>query len=186
MSAPLTLRTGWTRLPLPRGPDGTKPRPSRCVGCVTTILGHQPRLLCHFQKDGFLLDGHEFLPCGVSYHLACFRAGPPFTTRRREHQGLQYPLGLSRKTFVCENCTVRAVLHRNLHQETDSTLLALERMRILDMAHSWSRNTHSSYGSKMRVIEAFERQYHVSLFPLTHLPHPRNTPDITLMWCQLP
>ena len=130
------------------------------------------------------MNGRDFSPCGVSYHPSCVRVGAPFSTRRREGQGLTFPACDSWGTFVCESCTVRSVLKRELHQPEDASLLALERIRIIDMAHSWSRNTHASYRSKIRTIEAFQSKYQVCILPARPLLRPRNTPDIGLMWCQ--
>lgn len=63
-------------------------------------------------------------------------------------------------------------------------MLALERMRILDMAHSWSKGTHSSYQGKLRAIRAFEILHELHILRPTPLDCPPHGPDIPLMWCQ--
>ena len=85
---------------------------------------------------------------------------------------------------MCESCTVRAVLGRELVDTQDAQLLALERMRLLDMAHSWARNTHASYQSKLQVLQTFAAQYSLPLFQPPAWAHPRHDVDIVLMWCQ--
>ena len=75
--------------------------------------------------------------------------------------------------FICEACTVRAVTQRPLRAHSlDWTLLALERMRILDVINSWSLGTHQQYQSKMKVIRAFERQFDIPILRLTPLASP--------------
>jgi hypothetical protein len=85
---------------------------------------------------------------------------------------------------VCEACTVRSVLQRELTDPSDVRLLALERMRILDMAHSWARQTHSAYQGKLRLLHGVASALGVPLYSPSPLPHPRSGVDITLMWCQ--
>jgi hypothetical protein len=110
--------------------------------------------------------------------------GPPFTTRRLHDQGLSFPKFRTWGIFTCESCTVRAIVGRELHQTQDSALLALERMRTLDMAHSWARSTHAGYQTKMTIIQSLEDRLGVSLLPLARLPYPRHAPDIVLMWIE--
>jgi hypothetical protein len=44
--------------------------------------------------------------------------------------------------FICEACTVMAVLGRELTcMSGDMQLLMLERMRLVDMAHAWAFST---------------------------------------------
>ena len=87
--------------------------------------------------------------------------------------------------FICEACTVRAVTQRPLRAHSlDWTLLALERMRILDVINSWSLGTHQQYQSKMKVIRSFERQFAVPILQLTPLASPPVSAAIPLGWCQ--
>ena len=120
----------------------------------------------------------------MSYHPACFRVGPPFSSRRRRQDGLSFPTIHHWGTFVCESCTVRAITRRELTRLEDSSLLALERMRLLDTVHSWARNTHSSYQGKLKILQAFASRYSLPLLPSVSLRHPRCSTDIVLMWCQ--
>jgi hypothetical protein len=46
---------------------------------------------------------------------------------------------------MCECCTVRAILDRELYGKEDWKLLCLERIHILDLAHFWSAGTHVQY-----------------------------------------
>ena len=58
--------------------------------------------------------------------------------------------------FICEACTVRAVLQRELGNPGDRWLLKLERMRLLDVAHQWSAGTTRNYQTHLKKIKQFE------------------------------
>ena len=122
--------------------------------------------------------------CGVSYHPQCIRAGPPFTTRLRQGEGLSFPKVKHWGTFICEYCTVRSVLERELHGVNDWRLLAYERMRIIDMANAWAKKTFATYQSKLSFIRAFEQEFGFTCLKPTHLARPPHSPDIPLMWMQ--
>ena len=75
--------------------------------------------------------------------------------------------------FICEACTVRAVLLRELTGHDDWKLLCFERMRILDMAHYWASGTLAAYGSKLRILATFESHFdNLSIFRPTPLAPP--------------
>ena len=109
--------------------------------------------------------------------------GPPFSSRRKGCAGLQFPQVSDWPNFICEACTVRQVLHRELTGPGDRRLLMLERMRLIDMAWSWSAGTHQSYQSKLRQIRAFEDSHAITILQSTPLSEPPSSPDIPLMWC---
>lgn len=110
--------------------------------------------------------------------------GFPFVSRRKNAAGLCFPRVTEWASFICEVCTVRAVLGRELHSALDVHLLCLERMRILDMAHYWSKGTHSAYQTKLRAIQQFSSMYGVPILKTTPLSRPPATSDIPLLWCQ--
>ena len=84
---------------------------------------------------------------------------------------------------MCEACTVRSVLQRELHGVRDVALLQLERMRLIDQAHAWSEGTHATYQRKLRYLQKFEHLFHgLKVLPLTRLDRPPRGPDIRLMW----
>jgi hypothetical protein len=87
-------------------------------------------------------------------------------------------------TFICEACTVRSVTGRELTDRADGELMALERMRLLDMAHHWSVGTHTTYQGKLRIVRKFEDRYGVAILLPTPLLRPPHGVDIPLMWCQ--
>ena len=121
----------------------------------------------------------------MRYHTHCFSVGSPFRTRLRNRAGLFLPPLPDFPGFICELCTVRATLGRELrHDSCDHALLALERMRILDVMNSWSQGTHQQYQSKMRVIRSFERTFQVAILTITPVSHPPSSPAIPLAWCQ--
>jgi len=87
--------------------------------------------------------------------------------------------------FICELCTVRSVVNRELtHRPADSSLLALERMRMIDMINSWAEGTHKAYQSKIKVIRAFEGAFGVPVLRNTPITRPPASPAIALMWVQ--
>ena len=156
-----------------------------CAGCRLPLSTTEGHLTCVFSRGGFRFhSGRWARPCQAQYHPGCIRAGPPFATRRSANQGLAFPLVSTWGTFVCEWCTVRAVLDRELRFKTDQTLLCLERMRLLDIAHSWSKGTHSSYQGKLRQVREFERAFRVSILRWATPSRPFSGFVIPLMWCQ--
>ena len=74
------------------------------------------------------------------YHAKCIKLGAPFKTRHfgKGAKGLQYPPCATNLTLICELCTVRTHLGRELdpYLDSDNTLLGLERMRMIDAAHT--------------------------------------------------
>ena len=123
-------------------------------------------------------------PCHSAYHVTCIAVGAPFVTRRKNNAGLSFPNITDWGTFVCEACTVQAVVGRELTDVNDWQLLALERMRLIDMAHHWSLGTHATYQTKLRIIRNFEQRYGVSVLRSTPLVCPPSGLEIPLMWCQ--
>lgn len=107
----------------------------------------------------------------------------PFTSRRSRRQGLQCPPLQLWPNFICEACTVRAIVRRELHAPTDVGLLCLERMRVLDMMSYWTQSTHSTYQSKLNIIHRFEQHFDVDILTPTPLSRPPSGPEIPLMWC---
>ena len=88
----------------------------------------------------------------MTYHPQCIRAGPPFTTRLRNSGGLVFPRVREWPNFICEVCTVRSVLDRELRGPQDWGLLCLERMRTLDMANALAGDTLKGYQGKLRIL----------------------------------
>ena len=86
--------------------------------------------------------------------------------------------------FICEACTVRSVLDRELTGPEDWKLLCLERMRLIDMAHYWATGTHQTYRSKLSVFRSFESHFDFRFLRPTPLLRPPAGPEIPLMWCQ--
>ena len=87
---------------------------------------------CSFADSGFpFSDGRLARPCKSVYHPLCIRAGLPFSSRRKNSGGLTFPDVVVWPTFVCEACTVRAVLDRELTGADDWKLMCFERMRLL-------------------------------------------------------
>jgi hypothetical protein len=138
-----------------------------------------------FSSTGFpFSDSVPARPCHTSYHPQCIRVGVPFTTRRDKGAGLVFPDVRDWPHFICEACTVRSVLDRELHGARDWQLMCFERMRILDMVHSFSPGTHQQYQQKLRVARQFEGSFGVSILRSSCPTRPPSGPEIGLMWAQ--
>ena len=87
---------------------------------------------------------------------------------------------------MCELCTVRAVLGRELGHPGDRWLLQLERMRVLDSLHNWSTGTNQLYQSRIRQLRRFEAAHPgLCLFVPQDQLAPASGPEIGLMWALL-
>jgi hypothetical protein len=63
--------------------------------------------------------------------------------------GLVLPWEIPIPHYICELCTVRTQLRRELeHTAQDTMLLMLERMRQIDFMSVWKRPTLRQYGGK--------------------------------------
>jgi hypothetical protein len=127
------------------------------------------------------------IPCRTRYHETCFKVTKPFLSRMAKEQGLRIPVGFGEMipAFICECCTVRAVLKRELKtHHRDMLLLMLERMRIVDMAHNWAQGTVTTYRSKIKLIRRFESIFGCSILQTPTLTRPPANTAIPLMWAQ--
>jgi hypothetical protein len=170
-------------------PNGIGNRPQCCAGCCQTLEQRQPRISCTFGLTGFPFDGDGGMrarPCGTRCHYGCVQLGPPFTTRLKIRAGLYFSGKIRTLTsFICEACTVRAVLQRELRLNgSDLALVALERARLVDMLNSWSDNTHSQYQGHLRYVAKFEHDFGVTILETTPLVCPPHPPSIPTMWAQ--
>lgn len=156
------------------------------MGCERLLKSDDDRLVCSFATAGFEQNGLLYLPCGTAYHPGCIVVGEPFRTRLAKEKGLSFPKVPIIPNFVCEACTVRAVLKRELmrSKEDQALVLMLERMCMIDMACAWDPKTLTSYQAHLRRIRRFEVQYGVSALVPTPLTRPPVTPAIPLMWVQ--
>ena len=161
-----------------------------CSGCHLPI-DSSPRLhKCIFSHRGFTINKHAYQPCGVVYHPKCITVGTPFKTRHfgKGTKGLQYPPCATILPFICELCTVRTHLGRELdpYVPSDTLLLKLERMRMVDAAHAWAPRTLENSCRTLRRIEKFFTSCHLpSIHHQLHLPslqHPPLDIAIPLFW----
>ena len=94
-------------------------------------------------------------------------------------------MGAAMPIFVCECCTVRAHVDRELRKTVeDAALMAFERMRIIDMAHNWAPKTTSNYAGKLRTIQRFETRYRTVVLRRPRLLTPPISEAIPLMWAE--
>jgi hypothetical protein len=110
--------------------------------------------------------------------------GKPFKTRLvRATLGLQYPPAMTHFPFICEACTVRAVLGRELTwMSGDIQLLMLERMRLIDMAHAWALSTLQGTSGYLGRLSNFGQKYGIYLFPKAPITQPPRLAVILLLW----
>lgn len=85
--------------------------------------------------------------------------------------------------YVCELCVVTATLHRPLRPtSSDDALLMLERMRQIDLAHSWAPKTLSTIARELRRFRAFQRDFALPpVGPQAPMRPPSGT-SIQLLW----
>ena len=87
-----------------------------CSGCRLLVDTNVKVHKCIFSKKGFNLNLVSFRPCQVMYHAQCIRVGPPFRSRHfgKGTLGLQFPPCATDLPFICELCTVRTHLGREI------------------------------------------------------------------------
>ena len=144
---------------------------------------------CDFRLRGFCFSDEAVpraRPCGVGYHAKCIRAGLPFRTRLENGRGLIYPHAMDFPHFICECCQVRAAVDRELRRDgTDTALLMLERMRMIDVSCAWKGSTLGKYGPLIRRIRRFEEWSGVKTLVPTALDRPPVTPALGLQYAVL-
>ena len=75
--------------------------------------------------------------------------------------------------YMCEACTGRAVLGRELGEnEEDVSILLLVRMRMIDIANRWAKGTLTRYTYAIRRIRKFEKQFNASILRTTDIRPP--------------
>jgi hypothetical protein len=133
----------WTHLPKCERHSGFGTKLNICVGCEGYITPVDHSHVGLFREIGYELDVTSLSPCGNQYHPGCIKVGKPFKTRLvRATLGLQYPPDMTRFPIICEACTVRAVLGRELTwMSGDMQLLMLKGMRLIDMTQTWASST---------------------------------------------
>ncbi len=113
--------------------------------------------------------------------------GEPFTTRLPDQKGLSYPSDLWGMPFICELCTVQANLGRPLQRDNlnDQGLLSLERMRMIDLAHFWAKQTMVKNMQAVRTFSSFLARFDLPPLLAEPVVHPPVDPSIPLAWCML-
>ena len=84
-------------------------------------------------SSGFSHGSITYLLCGVVYHASYIQVDAPFTSRLSDGQ---YPPLLAGLPFICELYSLQANIGSELTPSPiDLSLVALERMRLIDLAH---------------------------------------------------
>jgi hypothetical protein len=125
----------WTHLPKFERHSGFRTKLNTCVRCEGYITPGDHSHFCLFREIGYELDGNFYTPGENQYHPDCIKVVNTFKTRLvRAKLGLQYPPAMTHFLFICEACTVRAVLGWELTWTSgDMQLLMIKRMRIIDI-----------------------------------------------------
>ena len=111
--------------------------------------------------------------------------GFPFRTKQINNKGLTFPSVTEWPNFICEGCTVRAVVNRELHSREDYVLMVLERMRFIDIAHRWAPGTHGAYQPKLRYLRRFQNRFPgLHILEELDLSCPPHSKDIPVMWAE--
>lgn len=143
-----------------------------------------------FYEKGFICKKKKFTPCRVAYHAECIKVGHPFRTRHygKGTKGIQYPPCATIFPFICEVCTTRTHLGRELDplNTNDTMLLMLERMRMIDAAHAWDHKTIKGMCNTIKKMESFFQSFSLpSIHQQLQLPilsHPPLDFSIPLFW----
>ena len=162
-------------------------KPNCCAGCREQLSLSEDQLTCRFAHSGwnFADTTHPVIPCRTRYHLGCLTVGVPFVKRLPNNKGLVLPGLRDFPGFICEACTVRSVLGRELGAgPKDYALLMLERMRVFDTVNSLAIGTHKAYQQKTRYMREFEAGFGVRLLSCTPVERPPAPKSIPLMWAQ--
>ena len=79
----------------------------------------------------------------MSDKLSCavFSSGQTVHHEVSQEHRVELPLVKDWPLFICEACTVRAILERELHRPSVGWILRFERMRLIDIAHHWAVGT---------------------------------------------
>jgi hypothetical protein len=143
------------------------------VACEGYITPGDISQFCLFREIGYQLDGNFFTPCENQYRPECIKVVKPFKTRLVRATGLQYPPAMTRFPFICEACTVIAVLGRELTWTSGNMqLLMLECMRLINMAHAWASSTLQGTARYLGRISTFGHKYGIELFPKAPITQP--------------
>ena len=148
---------------------------------------HEDQLRCRFAHTSWHFSGttQKATPCRTRYHLNCLTVGIPFVTRLPNNKGLVLPPLRDFPGFICEACTVRSVLNRELGKgPKDYALLMLERMRIFDTVNSLAIGTHKAYQQKHTYLRDFEKEFSTAILTCTPIDRPPAPKSISLMWAQ--
>jgi hypothetical protein len=90
---------------------------------------------------------------------------------------------MTRFPFICEACTVRAVLGLELTWTSgDMQLLMLEQMRFIDMAHAWASSTLQGTARYLGRISNFGQKCSIKIFPKASITQPPRSAVIPLLW----
>ena len=119
--------------------------------------------------------------------------GTPFHSRHFGNgtNGLQYPPCATALSFICELCTTRTHLKRELDPliPSDLTLLMLERMRMIDAAHHWALQTLQNACTTLRRVNKFFASVHLppihTQLAIPSLPHPPLDISIPIYWSMI-
>jgi hypothetical protein len=157
---------------------------------MQTFQKHDPAFVqCYFASGGFPFEhsGPWAAPCGVAYHHRCLRAGAPFTSRFKDGRGLFLNERLRPPHYLCELCQVRSILGRELnpHWPADGALVALERVRFLDLYNSRAAGTLKKYRTALDYLNRFEEWSGTVVLKTSPLLRPPTDPSIPLQWAQL-
>ena len=168
-----------------------------CSGCRLPVDTGARFHHCSFNLKGFNITSSSktlsFHPCKVIYHEGCIKVGPPFRSRHfgKGTLGLQYPPCATNLPFICELCTTRAQIGRELDplSPADMTLLLLERMRMIDAAHAWAPRTLQNACRTLRRTNKFFTSYGLpsihDQLQLPSLPHPPVDLAIPMFWSMI-
>jgi hypothetical protein len=172
----------WTNLTKCERHSGFRNKLNICAGCEGYITPGDQSHFCLLRKNGYELDGASFSPRGNQYDPECIQIGKTFKTILvRATLGVQYLPAMTCFPFICESCTVRTVLRRELTwMAGDIQLLMLERMRLVDMAQASDWLTLQGAARYLGWLSNFGQKYGIDLFTAAPITQPPRSAVIPL------
>ena len=136
----------------------SKKKSALCSGCLHPIETGLRVHNCIFSKLGFTVRTQSFQPYNACImHDVLEVETLPFLSFWKVINGFQHSSCTTNLPLICELCATRNYLGRKLdpHLASDMSLLALERMRMIDDTHAWAPGTLENACRNLWRIDKF-------------------------------
>jgi hypothetical protein len=114
------------------------------------------------------------------------KGGKTFQDKASEDQigtTIPPPPAMTRFPFICEACTIRAVLGKELTWTSGGIrFFIVERMRLIYMAPAWDSSTLHGTARYFGQLSKFWQKYGIEIFPKAPITQPPRSAVIPLLW----